>query len=139
MIPIIKRRERITETTYDYNYHWKGDPDHHCGFGFPCDKDGNIFFDQMCDEAKANYAKCKDGTYDVEDMGVRPYTHSWVEPAEAKCLCGHIIYLESFTNTCEKCGRDYNMSGQELAPRRFWGEETGETADEILNIGHTVS
>jgi hypothetical protein len=25
------------------------------------------------------------------------------------------------------------MSGQRLAPRSQWGEETGETADDILN------
>ena len=37
-----------------------------------------------------------------------------------------------FTNTC-LCGADYNMSGQRLAPRSQWGEETGETADDILN------
>jgi hypothetical protein len=44
-----------------------------------------------------------------------------------KCDCGESLLLfDSMTNGCN-CGREYNGSGQELAPRRFWGEETGET------------
>lgn len=29
---------------------------------------------------------------------------------------------------CPKCGSEFNSSGQQLAPRSQWGEETGETA-----------
>jgi hypothetical protein len=42
-----------------------------------------------------------------------------------KCRCGQMVSCENFTNTCN-CGRDYNFSGTELAPRGQWGEETGE-------------
>jgi hypothetical protein len=49
-----------------------------------------------------------------------------------KCECGREIVCSAFTNTCSECGRDYNWAGQRLAPRSQWGEETGETADEIL-------
>ena len=49
-----------------------------------------------------------------------------------KCGCGRLVECRNFTNTCE-CGADYNFAGQQLAPREQWGEETGETADEILN------
>jgi hypothetical protein len=48
----------------------------------------------------------------------------WREPASIVC-CG-ILSLSSFTNTCISCGADYNSSGQRLAPRHMWGEETGE-------------
>jgi len=48
-----------------------------------------------------------------------------------ECVCGREVMLYSFTNACD-CGRDYNMSGQELAPRSQWGEETGESASDIL-------
>jgi hypothetical protein len=48
-----------------------------------------------------------------------------------RCDCGRDVYCGGFTNTCE-CGADYNMSGQRLANRSQWGEETGETADDIL-------
>ena len=52
--------------------------------------------------------------------------------AVGECPCGDTVELDGFTNTCDTCGRDYNMSGQELAPRRFWGEECNETASDIL-------
>lgn len=46
-------------------------------------------------------------------------------PKERKCDCGRTVICRNFTNTCE-CGADYNSAGQRLAPRHFWGEETGE-------------
>jgi hypothetical protein len=48
------------------------------------------------------------------------------------CACGRELWCEGFTTTCV-CGRDYNWAGQALAPRYCWGEETGETASDILN------
>jgi hypothetical protein len=54
-------------------------------------------------------------------------------PAEGPCdRCGQTVYLSGFTNTCE-CGTDYNMSGQRLAPRSQWGEETGEHPTDLAN------
>jgi len=52
-----------------------------------------------------------------------------------KCDCGieFTIYVRNFTSTCVNCGADYNGNGQKLASRSQWGEETGETADDILN------
>jgi hypothetical protein len=49
-----------------------------------------------------------------------------------KCDCGKEVVCSAFTNACS-CGRDYNMSGSQLAPRRQWGEETGETANDIIS------
>lgn len=51
-----------------------------------------------------------------------------------KCDCGEEIMCHGFTSTCE-CGADYNMSGQRLAPREQWGEETGETYADITGPG----
>lgn len=45
--------------------------------------------------------------------------------AQIKC-CGKWLGLGKFTNTCTRCGADYNGSGQLLASRSLWGEETGE-------------
>ena len=53
-------------------------------------------------------------------------------PKEVTCDCGQLIECSRFTNTCS-CGADYNMSGQLLASRSQWGEETGETADDLIN------
>jgi hypothetical protein len=44
-----------------------------------------------------------------------------------RCTCGSEVYCSSsWANSCEGCDREYNGSGQELAPRSHWGEETGE-------------
>jgi hypothetical protein len=62
----------------------------------------------------------------------RVENETWVPGlTEVKC-CGTWLACDRFTNTCHRCGRDYNWNGQALAPREFWGEETGETAGEIL-------
>lgn len=47
------------------------------------------------------------------------------ESAKIKC-CDVWLSLGKFTNTCDKCGADYNGSGQLLASRSQWGEESGE-------------
>lgn len=50
-----------------------------------------------------------------------------------RCHCGRELVCYGFTNTCH-CGADYNMSGQHLAPRHQWGEETGEHPADIARI-----
>jgi hypothetical protein len=40
--------------------------------------------------------------------------------------CGDELILRNFTTTCDHCDADYNQSGDLLAPRSQWGEETGE-------------
>ena len=49
-------------------------------------------------------------------------------PAKVKVIqcCGVDLECPNFTNTCSNCGTDYNWTGQSLAPRSQWGEETGE-------------
>ena len=50
--------------------------------------------------------------------------------SQFQCDCGR--WLDAGTGEfegeyqCDKCGKDYNSSGQRLAPRSQWGEETGE-------------
>ena len=61
-----------------------------------------------------------------------PETNRLLSAAVGACNgCGSEVVLSGFTNTCD-CGKDYNMSGQELAPREQWGEETGESVADIL-------
>ena len=52
-------------------------------------------------------------------------------PAQIKC-CNDWLSLGNFTNTCGDCGADYNGSGQLLAARHNWGEETGEHWSECV-------
>ena len=62
--------------------------------------------------------------------------NGYAEPAIGLCVCGQKVELDGFTNTCDSCGRDYNSSGQMLADRSQWGEETGETAADILSYDY---
>lgn len=59
---------------------WKHDP--HAGFNFPCDPDGRL--DAGLEPvALDNFAKCTDGTYAVDDLGVKAY-----EQRVRLCPCG---------------------------------------------------
>tara|TARA_Y100001958_G_C21137991_1_gene477454 strand:- start:195 stop:647 length:453 start_codon:yes stop_codon:yes gene_type:complete len=56
---------------------------------------------------------------------------SYRVPSQIKC-CDEWLSLGKFTNTCGSCGCDYNGSGQLLAARHHWGEETGEHWSECV-------
>lgn len=56
------------------------------------------------------------------------------EPKIIQCKCGRRVECDGFTNTCDRCGADYNWAGERLAPRSEWGEETGESAADIMAI-----
>lgn len=73
----------------------------------------------------------------VRDEGVSENVHEYRQPAVGECQCGEHVHLTGFTNTCDKCSRDYNMSGQLLAGREQWGEETGESVSDILSVDAT--
>lgn len=132
------------------------------GCAFNCDKDGNVDLSKLQPAALATYKEAMSGkvvlwtgckyqadedgeyhripgtghqvTYTVSEGSIVNYGAWHTEPAVGKCNhCGRKVYLYGFTNTCD-CGTDYNMSGQELAHRSQWGEETGETLADILGI-----
>jgi hypothetical protein len=48
-------------------------------------------------------------------------------PGAIRCGCGAVleIWRPGGDVSCD-CGREFNSSGQLLAPREQWGEETGE-------------
>lgn len=129
---IIQKREVYWEEVRERFFQWSH-LDRHCGFGFPCDEDGNVNESQLKPAGLDNFRKCIDGTHDVIDMGVKVDKFRRVIPKMGLCKCGEEVCLESFTNTCS-CGRDYNMCGQELAPRSQWGMETGEHWSDIVNF-----
>jgi hypothetical protein len=71
-------------------------------------------------------------------IGYVPYTRDdgrQVRRLKIRCDCGLQLVCSQDINPC-KCARDYNMSGQVMAPRNLWGEETGEhPADILLPLG----
>jgi hypothetical protein len=102
-------------------------------FAFDCDENGVVDVAAMPPEARANYERCK-----AQGPG-RYHEHLWTSKIPAVGLCDYCdaeVELSGFTNTCE-CGADYNSSGQALAPREQWGEETGESLADILSVDRT--
>ncbi len=148
MAKFIRHRERVEVVSYLRSFDYEGEVN--WGFAFPCDEHGNVDVASMGECAIDSYNKCLSGTIvtrdrirgekkaipkKIIDKGVQTITHHYYEPGEIECNCGKdTVVLHGFTNTCETCNRDYNMSGQELAPREFWGEETGESLSDILSI-----
>lgn len=122
-IPIITPRRRITQINYQRSFALRDQPG--AGYMFDCDEQGVVKQPEH-EAGRENLRKCLDGTYDVVDKGVEQWRHVYTEPAVGRCVCGADVVLDAFTNTCDECQRDYNSSGQELAPREQWGEETGE-------------
>jgi hypothetical protein len=125
----IKQRSQVIETvSYSLCYDLYG---RHSGFAFDCDASGKVDEDKLPEAAKSSLAQCRAGT-------VKPYVEkrekSYRQPSIGECQCGREVYLDRFTNSCD-CGRDYNSAGQQLADRSQWGEETGETASDILMGG----
>lgn len=115
-------RELIEEFTLSFDY--KGERG--WGFGFDCDKNGNLLAPDN-PAAAANMLLCllDDGTQ-FEAPYVTDFSREVRVPAEGKCRCGGTVHLSSgHSNRCDNshCKREYNMSGQELAPRSQWGEE----------------
>ncbi len=131
---IIKRRtrhENVTRERFFEDVSLRG-----AGCSFPCDEKGNVDVSALPFAAQENYKGCLAGEDGVLDRGIVEYTNSYVEPAVGLCnRCKAEVHLVGFTNTCE-CGADYNMSGQELASRSQWGEETGESVADIMSLDY---
>lgn len=133
MIEIIRERQRVEHVSHRLNFEYEDMPG--AGFGFDCDKDGNVYPLEH-EAAQENLAMCRKGEVrgrKIYPKGVETFQSSYVEPAVGRCSCGREVFLEGFTNTCE-CGLEYNSSGQELAPRSQWGWDTGEHPADIAMI-----
>jgi hypothetical protein len=131
MIEIIQQKRRRESVEYNYEYLYKDDPG--SGFFFPCDEGGTIDTEDLHPAALENLKRVLDDPGRFIDKGVSTFRHEWWEPAVGRCYCGRSINLDGFTNTCA-CGREFNWAGQELAPRRCWGEETGEHPADLGRI-----
>lgn len=127
---ILQHRERKTTTEYQRVFDYLERPG--AGFAFCCDESGVPLPGNP--DSLRNFRDCLLGVLPVRDLGVRVYTHSWVEPAVGLCSCGERVVLDHFTCACLRCGRDYNSAGQELAGREDWGSETGESVADILMV-----
>lgn len=132
-LEIIKRGQRVMHEEFALRFDKVGHPG--SGYSFPCDINGNFIEEQDNPHRKENFERVKnDPNYTF--WGVQIYKHSYYEPGEGKCKCGRTVYLEPDYGhgiDCD-CGRIYNMSGQELAPRSQWDDRY----DDDDSVGYNV-
>ena len=71
----------------------------------------------------------------LDEYGYPAFTLVRVDGA-VRCDCYNVVTIDDcMTNTCTRCGADYNGNGSQLAPREQWGEETGESYADIEGPG----
>lgn len=129
---IIQQRERIERVEYRLFFESEKIPG--AGFAYVCDAEGNVATEVLEPCARAGYEDLLRDRTGYHAPVVEETKSAYTQPRIGLCDdCGEEVYLDRFTNACD-CGADYNMSGDRLAPRAFWGEETGESVDDILRI-----
>lgn len=130
MLKNYTRSERKTSIEYELVF----DDGANNGYGFPCDKDGNLLpapehpsiDHNKVDEARQRnlqYALAHPEKY-VRFNKVVKYERSYREPPRGLCECGReIVLYNQYLGACEcECGRWYNLFGQELNPPSQWEE-----------------
>lgn len=120
MLKDIVESQWITDVTYSREFTRKDTS----GFSFPCDEHGNVFPFEY-EEAQRNYERClaNESEFDLEFNEFRRWKNTYREPAHGTCVCGEEVYLiNEYMGACEcpKCGRWYNLFGQELLPPDQW-------------------
>ena len=91
-------------------------------YSFPCDANGLV---DVTEDFSTSYEYClaNVGTKFL-DMGIIDMSHFERSCGYGTCVCGETVYLDAdYGNGIDcDCGRIYNLSGQELAPRSQWDE-----------------
>ena len=125
MLKNITRPENKVVVSYDLTF----DDGHHNGFGFPCDRDGNLLpglSEAALDNLK--WAQAHPEQFRRYNEVVR-YDHHYTEPGHGTCCCGQEVILEDRyygACQCDNCGRWYNLYGQELLPPEYWEEDPSD-------------
>ncbi len=131
-------QERWTEHLESFSLHYEWDDDPGAGFGFECDSQGHVDIENLNPAARENYESCLRGVVRGEKVHfVKIFHDQWTynHPRVIRCTCGEeVVLYNHFTNTCDKCDRDFDGYGHGLAPRPQWGEETGEHYTDIVNM-----
>lgn len=100
------------------------DDGHGNGFVFPCDAKGNPLLTRMQPEAIENYHFCMAHPEKFKRWNVVDEREERMRiNATGRCICGEFIELwNQYMGACEcpKCGRWYNLYGQELNPPETW-------------------
>ena len=104
------------------------DDGHNNGYGFPCNESGSVL--DIPPEADANLAWCMEHPEKFVRAGqVVTYRNRYREPAHGTCSCGNEVELyDQYYGACQcwKCGKWYNLFGQELLPPEQWETDPSE-------------
>lgn len=96
------------------------------GYGFPCDANGKLL-DEINEAAVENYKYCLAHPEKfVRFNKVIEQEYRVKDNAHGICSCGNEVELYDLyygACQCEKCGKWYNLFGQELMPPENWEEE----------------
>lgn len=115
-----------------HSYTYTADPD--SGLMFDVDeKTGQVILES--EAARENHAHALAGVHagTMTDDGVQDFGSEHWDAGAIRCHCGAVVELDDDWRgtACEKCGTEYNSSGQQL--RANWREvcrETGELSDD---------
>ena len=119
----MSHREAVEDRSWRLQFDRVEDPS--SGFVFDCDAAGVVDTSKLNSAGLSNLNDCLAGK-GVGPGRIRVTVNRYMKPAVIRCNCGAKLFLHSsWANECG-CGREYNGSGQLLAPRAQWGEETGE-------------
>lgn len=112
---------------YALSYEWDDCPG--AGFSFPCNHEGVPLMNEMLPEALENLDKALNGDMPgLSFKGIKDYSRHCRMPGYGTCACGETVELDyDYGHGIDcKCGRIYNLSGSQLAPRSQWEERYSE-------------
>lgn len=116
-------KESYVETSVYFTFEFDRKDDPGSGFSFPCDEDGNI---NVSNEGAAkNLEYCRKNAEDFYKH-IKKHEDHYRHGATGKCDCGEIFELmDQYMGACQcpKCGRWFNIFGQELKDPCVWGDE----------------
>jgi hypothetical protein len=124
LLKIISPRQRIESISY--SHFWERTDLPSAGYGPPCQANGDIDVSTVHPCSLTTLEAIQTGQRpDLVYRGIREHHHRYTQPAVGRCVCGTNVILDYDHGDgidC-RCGRIYNMSGQELAPRSQWSED----------------
>ena len=121
---IIEPNKMIEETIYRIEFHPK--KENIPMYSFLTDKDYNVIFDpEYYDIQKENYEKALNDKDAYSEPIKTKETRRYMQPTKVQCECNqHFELTNQYLGACKcpRCGRWYNLFGQELNPPETWEE-----------------
>lgn len=98
------------------------------GYAFPCDANGKLLQSEEENPcAHANLRRCLEHPEKFERFNkIVKYERIGKDNAHGTCSCGNEVELwDQYIGACQcgKCGKWYNLFGQELVPPEHWEED----------------